>query len=412
MFSFSSRPVQALEEREQPVQAALHLLTFSPVGNPLLSMNEIQRQFFFNSMFRMLQLQSAENEQRIRQLHGKMLHSVPAASLAARKFSMGKKGQAGPALHLQQAPAAQEQGASVEKLILRLAVRAKKKELEKEAQSAQSSAGKGQHLQPQAAAVAAFGAEGKAVPLIDSSLLDWNTRQIERGKGELLRRIVYKGRAQEVKQVQTELAAILDDYARGDAEKAEGTLSEFSRRLSEGDYRADELGAVLLLVIEDQIWAGEEGGTESARPGGASSRVKSAIPEKIMQSAQESAVLRLASVREMLRYYFQKRPEDFRGALAIALGITGADAEDDAVLRARMASAATEIGSFALSQKILSAVKKMRGMDTKKCLFELGYRYDKAKKKLIVGKRTCGKPSEARGIMSALLSKFRKPGGK
>src|SRR3989344_7239746 len=84
------------------------------------------------------------------------------------------------------------------------------------------------------------------------------------------------------------------------------------RRMQQKDYESEELGAMLLLVIEDQVCAGEEGGIGSARPGGAASKL--VVPEKIQKAAAVSAEIRLASVREMLRYYFMRHPEELRGA--------------------------------------------------------------------------------------------------
>ena len=77
-------------------------------------------------------------------------------------------------------------------------------------------------------------------------------------------------------------------------------------------------------------------------------------------------------------------------------------------LQERLASELARIGGFALAQKLLAAVKLRKKMDTEKCLLELGYRYDRKGRKLIVGKRTCGTRDEAQGIVSLLLAAVKK----
>ena len=110
----------------------------------------------------------------------------------------------------------------------------------------------------------------------------------------------------------------------------------------------------------------------------------------------------------MLRYYFRLHPSDYHTALASALGITADQEEDSTFLQERLAFELASIGSFALAQKLLAEIKKKKKLDTKECLMKLGYRYDVKKKRLILGKRTCGKPMEARGIIGLLLASARK----
>ena len=112
-------------------------------------------------------------------------------------------------------------------------------------------------------------------------------------------------------------------------------------------------------------------------------------------------------MREMLRYYFARHPDDYAPALASALGITADQEEDVQFLQERLAFELARIGSFALAQKILATVKLRKKMDTEKCLLELGYTYDRKRKKLILGKRTCGKPVEAKGVIGLLMGSLK-----
>ena len=405
----SSQKHLLASESDQP--SVLSLLTFSPVGNQLLGLSALQREFFFSSMFRLLQLQGAENESRVRQMSGKILPPVSSAVMAVQRASGREKTKEEERLERakvriagmesqkvpvqEQAKAESQAGMQAEdrRLIESPKQIAKAKSIRLPA--------KKQSVQKEEAQI------GMGEPMLDSALRQAWEQNIEKQKALFLRRIVFKGRADQVKSAQEGLAEMLKEYARGDATKAQEVLSEFASRMQQKDYESEELGAVLLLVIEDQVCAGEEGGIGSARPGGAASKL--VVPEKIQKAAAVSAEIRLASVREMLRYYFMRHPEELRGALALALGIGESESEDDAVLQAKFAAAISEIGAFAVSQKVLAAIKEKKKLDTRKCLFELGYKYDKEKRKLILGKRTCGKPAEASGIVSLLLSNFKKP---
>jgi len=159
-------------------------------------------------------------------------------------------------------------------------------------------------------------------------------------------------------------------------------------------------------VIEDDAWSGEQGEIGGDTPHGGATRLSSMVPKKLRLSARDSTEVRLGSVREMLRYFFLAHPGQYSSALASALGITTGQADDGEFVQERLAYALASIGSFALAQKILYELKKR--MDTKNCLLRLGYKYDVKNKRLVLGKRTCGKPAEARGIIGLLLAAAKK----
>jgi len=216
-----------------------------------------------------------------------------------------------------------------------------------------------------------------------------------------------KSMSQQMRACMEQLSFVLGDFSRGNPQKTYSAVSEFESRLEAQNYKADDLMSVLLLVIEDKIWGGEEGQTGGAkRFGGRISSNK--VPLELRQTAKESAYVRLASVREMLRYYFERNPKDYVGALTLALGITADEGADQTFMQERLAYELAMIGSFALAQKLLAAVKLQRKMNTQKCLLELGYRYDIRRKKLVLGKRTCGTPSESRGIVHLIISAAKK----
>ena len=418
MLLSSSLQKQIFEDKEQAPLPLFPLIAFSPVGNPLDSLSTMQRQFFFNSLFRLLQLQTAENESRMRRMMPLLLPPLSAMGVimgksasrsqrqekrAKERLEQGKTEEAGQTEKITQAQR--------EKEAQRLPGQSELVHAQHPKTVKMGAAKKGLHAQMAAKQSAGMLPEAGAhmAPLLDAPLRMKQEGQIERQKNTILLKIVFKQHSQQVASAQKELAAIINDYARGDAAKAQEIISEFSSRLESQDYKPDELGAVLLLVIEDAIWAGEEGGLGSAKSGGAASRVQALIPGKVKKSAAQSAEIRLASVREMLRYYFLRHPGEYRAALAMALGVPASELGDEGHMQQLVAAEIAEIGSFALAQKVLAAIKQQKDMDTKKCILELGYKYDAKNRKLIVGKRTCGKPSEARGIIAALLSKFKKP---
>lgn len=377
------------EKQQRELLPFLSFLTFSPVGNPLAFMLPAQRQFFFESMFNRLHLQRVEDKKRTDAILGWRTAALSAsiAGVAALRAEADKEKTAASLLVERRAGTQYEHGMGADsgagegagaviggafgaaKSAMRIAVPRKEKGSEGSGAAAPSGA---------AASAMAVSGSAKAAPAAEAT-------------------------AEEAAQ---KLALVIDDYARGEERLAKEALQELDLRLKANNYKADDLMAMLLLVIEDRIWAGEEGDIGGAK--GAGSGIKN-IPEKLRETAKESAEARLASVREMLRYYFDRNPRAYPTALAAALGITADQEGDTEFLQERLAYEIARVGSFALAQKILAAAKEKGKMDTKRCLLELGYFYDKKKKKLVIGKRTCGKPAEARGIISALLAGFKKP---
>ncbi len=213
---------------------------------------------------------------------------------------------------------------------------------------------------------------------------------------------VFGEKSKEMRLLESQIAFVIDDYARGDREKARGALEDFQSRLSYGNYKSDDLMAVLLLVIEDRAWLPREEGLGKGGHFGAASATPFPVPQSAKREMQESSLVRLASVREMLRYYFEAHPKEYSKALAAALSITSDKEGDSIYLQERLASCLASIGSFALSQKILQQLKIR--MDERKQLAMLGYRYDRKGRRLVLGKRTCTRLSGAKGILGLLVA--------
>jgi len=378
---------EGLDEKEKPQRELLpflNFLTFSPVGNPLAAMLPLQRQFFFESMLRQMHLQRVEGKQRTDAILGQRTAALSAsiAGVAALRAEAEKEKM-------------------VASLLVEKRVGASTYEYGKDT-------GDGA---PGGAGAGMAGASGAASSM--RAIVPRKKKGGEEAAGAAAAAGAATAKAPvsamagaEAAAAAEKLALVIDDYARGDEKLAKEALQEFDSRLKAIDYKADDLMAMLLIVIEDQIWAGEEGEIGGAKGAGSGMKI---IPEKLRETVKESAEARLASVREMLRYYFDRNPHAYPAALAAALGITADQEGDVEFLQERLAYEIARVGSFALAQKILAAAKEKRKMDTKKCLLELGYFYDKKKKKLVIGKRTCGKPAEARGIISVLLAGFKKP---
>ncbi|MFA4982647.1 MAG: hypothetical protein WC588_00360 [Candidatus Micrarchaeia archaeon] len=333
-------------EHEKATLALLPLLTYQQVGNPLENADGAVRQEFFKSLSSAAKSPSSAARERPRKI---IPHSVMLAAEMERAKVFRLNAELAAQQRAQAAARLQEDGVK-----------------------------KGAHAESQAPAIQKQTPEGPA-PAISGSL----------------------------PFAQHHLSLVLEDYARGDLQRESSVLSEFEFRIMAQGYRADDLMAVLLLTIEDQIWGGEEGAVGGSRKFGNRASAAS-VPLALRQTAKESSYARLASVREMLRYYFDRNPKDYAGALAIALSLSPDQGNDPALLQERLSYVLAKIGGFALSQKLLAAIKLQKKMDTKKCLIELGYRYDIRQKRLVLGRRTCGTPSEARGILNLLLSSVRK----
>ncbi|VVC01812.1 Uncharacterised protein [uncultured archaeon] len=108
----------------------------------------------------------------------------------------------------------------------------------------------------------------------------------------------------------------------------------------------------------------------------------------------------------MLRYYFKKHPEMYCRVLASVLGVSADREGDITYMSERLAMAISLIGTYALDMKILAELKRIEKMDDKTCMRELGFRYDEKHDKLIIGKRTCGKPLAPRDILGLLFGRL------
>jgi hypothetical protein len=342
----------------------LSIVTFFPTGNPLEQMSMMQRQFFFESIMRLLHVASVENRRRIEELSGKLLPPIAVMPLQAKGAQLDMV-LAVPSVPKSWQPKKEQQAFAPQD------VQAANKAAQSQAPAPQPKEGVGGRASEEGLLPAVFG-------------------------NELSR----------VRETQSALAGVINDYCRGDERKAGEIVSEFQRRLEAGGFKSDDLMAVLLLVIEDRAWAGDEAGIGGAYPGGAAYRLEASVPQRLREEAKEAAVVRLASVREMLRYYFEKNPDQYAPALAAALGITADKEGDVAYLQERLAYEIASIGCFALAQRILAKLKgKMGKADCMQCL---GFHYDAKAKRLVVGKRTCVGAREARGILGLLSSLAKK----
>lgn len=230
------------------------------------------------------------------------------------------------------------------------------------------------------------------------------------------------------RHAQESMATVINEYARGDGEKAREAVWELERRLKAADFQVDDLMAALLMVIEDRIWEGKASApsAQMGEPGAYAARVpqglagpsrasvqqekaasQAIIPEILKQEIRQSAQMRLASVREMLRYYFAKNPREYHRALCKVIEVGEDVQENSDYFQERLADQLARIGSFALAQMMLAEIKARHDMDTQDCLLKLGYKYDGKLKRLILGKRTCGTASESKSILQTLLSSFR-----
>lgn len=327
--------------------AFLPLVTYEPVGNPLAKMNDAQRQFFLDSLLR-----------------------------AARPAPMMQSGVNFAKASIEQA---RTQALAVAQRQSAIVAEQKAKENHE-----------------------------KATPLPERALQGNRAAQ---GTPSQLPSFSSSGAG--FREAKEALAFALADYARGDEKKLRGAINEFDSRLSSPQHKSADLMATLLLVIEDKAWdAGQEGSAGSSRHFGARIGRGTEVPEILRESARESAVVRLASVREMLRHYFESHPKEYASILAAALGVTSDQEADPVFMQERLASELAHIGGFAFAQKLLAEIKLKKKLekDNEKCLLQLGYRSDRKRRVLVLGKRTCGTPAEARGIIALLLSSARKGG--
>ncbi|MFA6490086.1 MAG: hypothetical protein WCT52_05410 [Candidatus Micrarchaeia archaeon] len=366
--------VQPAAKKKQPLPL-LPLVTYEPVGNPLAKMNDAQKQFFLDSLLRaarpMPSMQSIQSMPSMQQSAALARASAEQSRFALSTVQRQSAIQIGQAMAESRSKEASKKEAKETQL---KETRSKAAIASSQERALSESAEKRRQSQP------------SQLPSFSSS-----------GTG--------------FKEAKDSLAFVLADYARGDEKKLRGAMDEFNSRLSSAQHKSADLMATLLLVIEDKAWdAGEEGAAGSAKHFGARIGRGTEVPEILRESARDSAVVRLASVREMLRHYFEAHPKEYASILAAALGLTSDQEADSTFMQERLASELAHIGGFAFAQKMLAELKlrKKLDKDNEKCLLQLGYRYDRKRRVLVLGKRTCGTPAEARGIIALLLSAARK----
>lgn len=361
----------------------LSLIAGSQVPYSLQLLTALQRQYFFQSMLDYLHGQKVENLARDAAM-AKRASPAAASQLAMASMMLP------PDARKEREKAKMGEAEKYPSLLSQYVIRKSRKEEAGAGGSgtgAQASASLERAFKSESAATSKGGGPGAAFPgaaaiLLPAAALD----------------------------AQRQLVFILDDYARGDEGKVKRVVSEFESRVKAENYKPDDLMATLLLVIEDDEFSQQEGkdGGEGKAGGASHGKMGALVPHELRTTARDSAEVRLASVREMLRYYFERNPKDYSAALVAALGISSDREDDSAFLQERLAFTLASIGSFALAQRLLAEVKRKKEMDTKKCLLELGYRYDVKKKRLILGKRTCGSPVEAKGIIALLIGRLKK----
>ena len=389
-------PLTAKASKSESALPLLSLLTFSPMGNPLVELTPGQCNLFFDYLLMSLHRQRKEQLERTAALAKKIvLPASLSASAMALCAASGKEKAAA------QDAAAQAAGA-------KRAEEAKWEERQRIALEKADGvdAAKGGAGEPGAAG--ASGLAGIKFSSIVKKGQDGKTGGEEGGIGPSFSS-AFGQRAASVSGSIQQLSQVIGDYARGSAEMEGRVVGELHGRMRAAGYRTDDIMASLLMVIEDDAWAGEEGGLGTTHPHGGATRLASLVPQKLKSSVHDSSVVRLASVREMLRYYFLRHPQEYSSALASALGMASGDGEDTDALQEKLAYELASIGGLALAQKLLAEIKKKKKLDTSDCLLRLGYKYDAKKKRLIMGKRTCGKPAEARGIIGLLLASARHP---
>jgi len=455
-------PVAAKASEKAGALPLLSLITFFPMGNPLSGLTLQQRKMFFDYLFLSLQSQRREHAEQVAALNKKIVLSDAALSMKRLSNAQNmRRAQLDGALRKAEEKKAQDEKAAAQAekserwlsylhMVRRAQIAEAMKNSEEKNHEATRIAETGQLQKKKLASAIPMAATSEKA---EESKAEWGggaagegfsgatgvaswkfsslfkkRAQGESSGDDKLAGVphltalgqkdvhgslsmsdfssVYGQKAGVVSGALEQMVPVIDDYARGNAGKERKVVGNLHESMRASSFQTDDMMASLLLVIEDDAWSSEESGLGSAKPHGGATRLAALVPQKLRSTAQDSAVVRLASVREMLRYYFKTHPEDYHVALASALGITADQEEDSTFMQERLAFMLASIGSFALAQKLLAEIKKK--LDTRECLMQLGYRYNVKKKRLILGKRTCGRPAEARGLIGLLLASARK----
>ncbi|VVB58787.1 Uncharacterised protein [Candidatus Anstonella stagnisolia] len=250
------------------------------------------------------------------------------------------------------------------------------------------------------------------------------------------------------------LSKEIHSFGKGDARLEMKILNEYLAELERQQWKAHDLMSPLLLIIENKYAEHGALGYDASKPAGMGARARGQAgeleyweellpdanasvehggsrpmggaskvqysPQELQKYAQQLAAvdenvaqllraknadmseLRLISVREMLRHYFEKNPKEFREIAISLLGMV--PSEGDEALMQKLAYEIARIGSFALAYKMLLALREKKKMGELVCVRNLGVQKGKGKKVLIC-KRACGTAGMARGILELLIKK-------
>gem|GEM_PF-2585478 len=246
----------------------------------------------------------------------------------------------------------------------------------------------------------------------------------------------------------------IHSFGKGDARLELKIMQEYLQELERQQWKVHDLMSPLLLIMENKYAEHGELGYDAAKPGGFGMHArghaeqleywKELLPDtksapghdaaspfggaskaqhshqELQKFAQQLAAvdenvahllraknadmseLRLISVREMLRHYFEKNPKEFREIAISLLGMVPNDGDE--VLMQKLAYEIARIGSFALAYRMLIALREKKKMGELVCIRNLAVQKGKGKK-VLVCRRACGSAGMARGILELLIKK-------
>lgn len=247
----------------------------------------------------------------------------------------------------------------------------------------------------------------------------------------------------------------IHDFGKGDAKLETKILNEYLRELERQQWKVHDLMSPLILMLEDKSSDDSAPGYDAAKPSGAGMHAiarhagqvgyweellpdhkeqpshEGAAPmggsakishshEELQKYAQQLAAvdenvaqlvraknadmseLRLISVREMLRHYFEKNPREFREIAISLLGMV--PHEGDEALMQKLAYEIARMGSFAFAYRMLLKLRERKKMGELVCVRNLGVQKGKGRH-VLVCRRACGSAGMARGILELLIKK-------
>lgn len=126
--------------------------------------------------------------------------------------------------------------------------------------------------------------------------------------------------------------------------------------------------------------------------------------KRLMANARKMTNTKVVSLREMLRFYFERYPAEYQDVLRTLFGLSDSQLADPVIVEAVVRAEVERLGAFRFSHRVYMAlIEKWKKKNEKDKLEKFGCLYDPMTNQFII----CSLCATLKGIASMLLSKLK-----